>query len=525
VTEASRRGERLWIRLQLVSSQPMTLVAGVDSSTQSTKVVIVDSRSGALVGSGSAQHVVSGAGGARESDPACWEEALVEAFGRAVASLPAPGRISAISVAAQQHGLVVLGPDGLPLRPALLWNDTRAGKQAADLVAALGGRAECAKKVGSVLTPAFTAAKWAWLRSAEPAVTDQARAVCLPHDYLTGLLTGALPGRNGGAVGAKFVSRLCTDRSDVSGTGWWEPEGECYSEDIMALPEVGLDTGMLPSVLGPSEAAGEVPTAVAERLGVSSGALVGPGAGDNAGAGLALGLRPGEAALSLGTSGTVFVVADRPSADPEGVVAGFASADGKYLPLVCTLNATLAVDKAAAWLGLGRDDVAPSGEVVFLPWLDGERTPNLPGASGALVGLRHETDPRSILQAAYEGAAATLLAGLDRVRDWAPLKEESPLLLVGGGAQGAIWREVVRRLAGRAVLVPAARELVALGAAVQAASVLEGTGPAEMADRWGTRQGQREEALARDEAKFQRILAWSSVMATWATGPEGSRPS
>ena len=494
----------------------MTLVVGVDSSTQSTKVVIVESSSGAIVSTGSAQHVVTGTRGARESDPACWEGALVEALGRAVASLPAPGPISAISVAAQQHGLVVLGPEGLPVRPALLWNDTRAGKEAAGLVASLGGAAECASRVGSVLTPAFTVAKWAWLRGAEPSVTEQARAVCLPHDYLTGLLSGVLPGRDGAAAGEGYVRGLSTDRSDVSGTGWWEPKAECYAEDVIALPEVRLEMEMLPRVLGPLEPAGEVPAAVAKRLGISPGAVVGPGAGDNAGAGLALGLRPGEAALSLGTSGTVFVVADQPSADPEGVVAGFASADGKYLPLVCTLNATLAVDKVAAWLGLDRDDVAPSGEVVFLPWLDGERTPNLPFASGALAGLRHETGAPAILQAAYEGAATTLLAGLDRVRDWAPLQEELPLLLVGGGAQSAVWREVVRRLAGRAVLVPAARELVALGAAVQAASVLDGVSPTEVADRWGTRQGQREEALARDEAKFRRILAWSSLVATWA---------
>jgi xylulokinase len=275
---------------------------------------------------------------------------------------------------------------------------------------------------------------------------------------------------------------------------------------------------MLPRVLGPEERAGEVPASIAARFGLAPGAVVGPGAGDNAAAGLALGLQPGEAALSLGTSGTVFVVAERPSADPEGVVAGFASADGGYLPLVCTLNATVAVDRVAAWLGLGRDDVAPSGEVVFLPWLDGERTPNLPGASGTLSGLRHDTDLRSVLQAAYEGAAATLLAGLERIETWAPLAQGAPLLLVGGGARGPVWREAVRRLSGRAVVVPEASELVALGAAVQAAAVLEGRRPREVTSRWGTRRGSEEGALPKDVEKLGRIQAWGSLVGSWAAG-------
>ncbi|MGC8627113.1 MAG: FGGY family carbohydrate kinase [Acidimicrobiales bacterium] len=495
----------------------MALVAGVDSSTQSTKVVIVDSSTGAVVGEGTAKHVVSGTGGARETDPAVWENALGEAIGKAMASLQGTGKVTAISVAAQQHGLVVLAADGRPLRPSLLWNDTRAAKDAAALVDALGGSAECAERVGSVLTPAFTVAKWAWLRRSEPATAAETRAVCLPHDYLTALLTGAVSGSGG--TQSDSAQAISTDRSDVSGTGWWQPGLERYDEAVLQLPQVGLDVGMLPKVLGPMEPAGEVPAGVAERFGLSRGALVGPGAGDNAAAGLAVGLGPGEASLSLGTSGTVFVTAERPSADPEGVVAGFASADGKYLPLVCTLNATLAVDKVAAWLGLARDDVAPSGEVVFLPWLDGERTPNLPGASGTMSGLRHDTDPRSVLQAAYEGAAATLLAGLDRITDWASLEPTSALLLVGGGARSGVWREVIRRLSGRGVLVPDAKELVALGAAVQAASVLEGVGPRVIVDRWGTRKGEQEPPLAKDEEKSLRIKAWSGFVASWATGP------
>jgi len=527
-------GHMLWL---------MALVAGVDSSTQSTKVVIVDSETGVLAGSGTARHSVTGSGGARESEPACWEDALVGALGEALALSKQKAsrerrsaKVAAISIGAQQHGLVVLDSNGRPVRPAVLWNDTRSHKEAAEVVARLGGPAECAKKVGSVLTPSFTVTKWVWLRKHEPAAAAAARGVCLPHDYLTSLLTGRLPGNSSlvgalrsatsAAAGSRRGARsttglggwLVTDRSDASGTGWWEPNGESYGEDILALPEVGLDAGMLPRVLGPGEAAGEVPAALAERLGLDPATVVGPGAGDNAAAGLALGLQPGEAALSLGTSGTVFAVTGRPCADPEGVVAGFASADGKYLPLVCTLNAALAIDRVASWLRLRRDDVAPSGEVVFLPWLDGERTPNLPRASGALAGLRHATDLRSVLQAAYEGAAASLLVGLERVDAWAPLSPEAPLLLVGGGARSPVWREAVKRLSGRGIVVPKARELVALGAAVQAAAIVEECTPAEVAERWHTRRGDEEGALDKDEETLGRIHAWASLVGCWSSG-------
>jgi xylulokinase len=515
----------------------VNLVAGVDSSTQSTKVVIVDAETGELVGSGTSPHVVTGSGGARESDPACWEGALASALAEALSSASAggagtrqvsPGDVAAISVGAQQHGLVVLDDGGRPVRPAVLWNDTRAVQEAADLVAKLGGPVQCARTVGSVLTPAFTAAKWAWLRRLEPASAHEARGLCLPHDYLTGLLTGVLPRSNGPSGsfsdraarggGASERSGLVTDRSDVSGTGWWSPVGERYEESVLA--HLGISSEMLPRVLGHGEPAGEVPTPAAEWSGLSAGTVVGPGAGDNAAAALALGLEAGEAAVSLGTSGTVFVVAPSPSADPEGVVAGFASASGAYLPLVCTLNATVAVDRVAGWLGLSRDDVVPSGEVVFLPWLDGERTPNLPGASGILAGLRHDTDLRSVLQAAYEGAVAALLAGLERIESWATLREGAPLLLVGGGARSAVWRETLRRLSGRGVVVPEAGELVALGAAVQAAAVLEGVSPLEIAKRWHTRRGREEEALPRDSEKLGRILGWADAISPWAVGQQ-----
>jgi xylulokinase len=477
----------------------MSLVAGVDSSTQSTKVVIVDAAEGRVVATGSAPHAVSGHGGARESDPGAWSEALR----LALAQTGRAGEVAAIAIAAQQHGLVVLGRRGEVLRPAVLWNDTRSAGEAAALVEALGGPDACARRVGSVLTASFTVTSWAWLRRHEPDIAAAAARVCLPHDYLSAELTGAEP---------------VTDRSDASGTGWFSPEREAYDGGVLGLSEVGLELDQLPAVRGPGEPAGTVSASAAERFGLPVGALVGPGAGDNAGAALSLALAPGEAALSLGTSGTVFSVAEEPAADGTGIVAGFASADGRHLPLACTLNATLAVDRVAALFGLQREDVAPAGELVFVPWFDGERTPNLPLASGALSGLRHDTDPRAVLQAAYEGAAGTLVAALERLSHWAPPDAAAPLLLVGGGARGAVWQAVIGRLTGRALLVPEAGELVALGAAVQAAAVLEGRPPAAVADGWPTRQGTLIEPCARDEALIERLRVWTGAIVAATPG-------
>jgi xylulokinase len=466
----------------------MPLVAGVDCSTQSTKVLVVDTADGRVVASGAATHPVGGTGGASESDPRDWEESLT----RALAESGKASEIAGLSVAGQQHGLVVLDGEGQPVRKALLWNDTRSAPDARTIVAALGGPAATAGRVGSVLTASFTVTHWAWLRRTEPEVAAAARRVLLPHDYINLCLTG----------------QATTDRSDVSGTGWWSPGDEAYAEDVLALEGVRLDAALLPEVLTPDILAGSVTRVAAGRFGLAAGTWVACGAGDNAGGALALAMEPGEAALSLGTSGTVYAVADGPSDDPTGTVAGFASADGRFLPLACTLNATVAIDQVAEWLGLEREDVAASDGVVFLPWLGGERTPNAPTASGALSGLHYSTDKRSVLQAAYEGVVATLLEATASLELWAPQDPESPLLLLGGGARGMAWQETVRRLSGRPVLVVEVAEPVAYGAAVQAGALLGGLSPGEVAKSWGARRGRLLEALERDEPTLARIASW-----------------
>jgi xylulokinase len=456
-----------------------TLVAGVDCSTQATKVVVIDAETGAEVASGRAPHEVTGSGGARETDPEVWWQALCAAL----AQTGAADRIGAISVAGQQHGLVCLDASGLPLRPAMLWNDTRSAPDAARLTEALGGPAAWASRIGVVPVASFTASKWAWLRRVEPDLAARTAAIRLPHDYLTERLCGA----------------GVTDRGDASGTAWWSTETDRYASEVLALPEIDLSPEILPRVLGPGEAAGTVGPTASAATGLAAGTQVGPGTGDNMGAALGLGLRPGVPVLSLGTSGTVYLVSTTRTADPSGSVAGFADASGRFLPLACTLNCTLAVDRVAGWLGFERDEVAPSDGVVVLPYFDGERTPNLPDAAAAVFGLCHDTDPRSILMAAYEGAIVSLLDALATIDACSSgVDAGAPLVLIGGGAQGKTWQEVVQRLSGKAVAVPEATELVAIGAAVQAAAVLGGEQPQAVAVRWRTDRGILLEAKARD---------------------------
>jgi xylulokinase len=463
------------------------LVAGVDSSTQATKALIVDAASGAVVASGRAEHEVQGTGGARETDPEAWWRALGEALratGRA-------GDVAAIAVGGQQHGLVVLDARGRPVRPALLWNDTRSAHDAAALVEARGAE-WWAAATGSVPVASFTVSKWAWLVRNEPAAARAAAAVCLPHDFLNGRLTGA----------------PATDRGDASGTCWFDPVADRYREDVLGLAGVELDAALLPRVVDAGGLAGTVTPDAADAVGLRPGVPVAAGSGDNMAAALALGSHGGAPVISLGTSGTAYVTSAVATRDPSGTVAGFADAAGGFLPLACTLNCTLAVERFASLLGVDREDVAPAGEVVVLPYLDGERTPNLPAASGLVVGLRHDTPPQAILQAAYDGVAAALLDALVAIDEaGADVDPAAPLVVVGGGARGVAWRRTLARLSGRAIAVSAVDELVALGAAAQAAAACTGEQPAEVARRFGLVDEPVEPAGDADVARREQIAA------------------
>jgi xylulokinase len=420
----------------------VTLVAGVDSSTQSCKVVVADAETGAITRTGQAPHP-DGA----EVDPAAWWAAL----NTAVEAAGGLDDVAALGVAGQQHGMVCLSEDGEVVRPALLWNDTRSAGAAEDLVGELGGPAKWAAAVGSVPVASFTVTKLRWLASHEPDAIARTASVCLPHDYLTWRLTG----------------EFTTDRGDASGTGYWSPAGGEYRTDLLELAAGRVPA--LPRVLGPAEPAGRT----------SSGALVSAGTGDNMAAALGLGVRPGDVVVSLGTSGTVFTVSDQPSSDAAGEVAGFADATGRYLPLVCTLNAARVLDAATRLLGVDHEELsrlalsAPPGAegLVLVPYLEGERTPNRPDATGSVHGLRLDNaTPAHLARAAIEGMLCGLADGLDALLAQGVRAER--ILLIGGAARSDAVRRIAPTVFGCPVLVPPAGEYVAEGAAVQAAWAL-----------------------------------------------------
>lgn len=436
----------------------MKLVLGVDSSTQSVKVEARVAETGELVASGRASH--------RPTTPPVSEQDPIEwwtAFADAVEQLgDARKDAVAISVAGQQHGLVLLDDHDQPLRPAKLWNDTTSAPNADRLVESLGAN-WWAEQTGSVPVAAFTISKLAWVAEHEPELLERTAKVLLPHDYLTYRLSGA----------------HVTDRGDASGSGWFDAVGERTVDQALRAATGTNDWGdRIPKVLGPVDAAGTIKDSVAQELGLPHDVIVGPGTGDNMGAALGLGLREADMVVSLGTSGTVYARAANRTKDPTGAVAGFSDATGQYLPLVCTLNATKVTDTIARLLGTdapglsalalqaGTDVIEPT----LVPYFDGERTPNRPDARGLVVGMTTTTTREEVARAAHDGVLCGLLDGVQALID-AGASNDGRLFLVGGGAQSAAYRERLATLAEKPVHVPASNETVATGAALQAATV------------------------------------------------------
>ena len=429
----------------------MTLVAGIDSSTQSCKVIVCDAATGDLVREGRASHPDG-----TEVDPKAWTEALDSA----VAAAGGLDDVAAVSVGAQQHGMVCLDDTGTVVRPALLWNDTRSADAAEQLVEDLGGPDAWADAVGVVPLAAITVSKLRWLADSEPSNADRTSAVCLPHDWLAWQLTGR-----------SDLGTLTTDRGDASGTGYFSAATDSYRPDLLSLALRGR-TAAVPRVARPAERIGET----------RWGAAVGPGTGDNAAAALALDAREGDVVVSVGTSGVVSAVSVTPANDPGGFVAGFADATGRQLPLVCTLNAARVLDATASLLGVDHDELsrlalsAPSGSggLVMVPYFEGERTPNRPDATGSVHGLRlANSTPAHLARAAVEGLLCGLAEGIDHLIAQGVTVRR--ILLVGGGARSEALCELAPAIFGAPVLVPRPAEYVAIGACRQAAWTLAGT--------------------------------------------------
>ncbi len=398
------------------------LVAGVDSSTQSTKVLLCQAEDGTIVGRGSAPHPPG-----TECDPAAWWSALEQA-GQGLLD-----RADAIGVAAQQHGMVVVDEAGEVIRPALLWNDLRSAQAARELIAELGGPAWWAEQTGSVPSASFTVTKLRWLAEHEPDHAARVARVMLPHDWLTWQLASQGPGR-AGPGGAEPV----TDRGDASGTGYFSPATGRWLPEVAAAA-LGHEPG-LPRIAKPNEVVGET----------AGGAVLAPGTGDNMGAALGLSLEPGELVSSIGTSGTAYAVTERAAADESGMVAGFADATGRFLPLIATVNAGLVLSAVAALTGTDLDGLSAraltaepgAGGIALLPYLDGERSPNRPDATGVLRGLTTQNaTPANLARAAIEAVLGTLAEAADLIAAQGASRER--VLLIGGGARS----EAARRLA------------------------------------------------------------------------------
>jgi len=425
------------------------LVAGIDSSTQSTKVLLVRASDGVIVDEASAPHPPG-----TEVDPMLWWEALQRAGSGLL------DRADAIAVGGQQHGMVALDSDGQIVRPALLWNDLRSAPQISEVVDHLGGPQACADAIGSVPAASFTVTKLRWMAENEPQNAARTAAVLLPHDWLTWMLAGG-PGSR---------APMTTDHGDASGTGYYSTTRREWLPEVAnwALGRTGGDRAVvLPRLAEGSEVVGRS----------ASGAALGAGTGDNMAAAVGLGMVEGDVAVSIGTSGTAFSVTDVPAADPTGSVAGFCDATGRYLPLVATVNAARVLAVVGGLLGVDHAEFgelalsAPSGAggLTLLPYLDGERTPNRPAATGVLTGLTSAVTRADLARAAVEALLCSLADAVDALG-----VSPTRVLMIGGGARNPAIQQLAPAILGADVQVPEPAEYVALGAARQAAWALLG---------------------------------------------------
>ena len=424
------------------------LVAGVDSSTQSVKIVVRDAETGELVREGRGSHP-----DATEISPSKWLSELTNSMNGLLDD------VQAISIGAQQHGMVVIDDNKQVVRDALLWNDTRSAAAATDLINELGGPNKWADAVGSVPVASFTVTKLRWLAANEPENAAKVSGVMLPHDWLTWQLMGT-------------PDEYVTDRGDASGTGYWSPQTNEYRKDLLKLA-LGKEV-QLPRVAQPNEIIGQT----------TSGISVAPGTGDNMAAALGLGAATGDIVISLGTSGTAYTVSSNPTNDSSGIIAGFADATGNYLPLACTLNAARVINAGASVLNVSLDQFAElaltakpgSDGLVLLPFLDGERTPNLPNAKGSMHGLtRSNLTPANFARACIEGMLCSLAEASDVITNFGQGTKPNRVVLIGGAAASKAVQEIAATLFNVPVHIPPAAEYVADGAARQASWALSGS--------------------------------------------------
>ncbi len=442
----------------------MSIFLGIDSGTQSTKAVALDLDRGKVIAEARAPHrLIAGLpAGHREQHPEDWTRALDRVLRELVAKIDR-SRVRGLGVSGQQHGFVPLDGNGAVIRPAKLWCDTSTTAECAELTKRLGGDKAVVRETGLPFLPGYTAPKILWLKKHEPENWRRLRHILLPHDYLNFHLTG----------------NYFMEHGDASGTALMDVRRRRWSSRVLAA--IDRDLGdYLPPLTSSRAAAGELLPPLARRYGFRAGVLVSAGGGDNMMGAIGTGnVTPGVVTCSLGTSGTIYAYSAKPVVDPRGEIAAFCDSTGGWLPLLCTMNVTGVTEQVCALFGWTHAQLeraaarAPAGAdgLLLLPYLDGERTPNLPHATGTLTGLTRRTFmPGYLARAAYEGVALNLNYGLQRLRALGIKPTE--IRLTGGGAKSALWRQILADVFGVPVVKMVSDESAALGAALQAAWTL-----------------------------------------------------
>ena len=442
---------------------PDQLFIGIDSGTQGTKIVILSRAHRCLKTQGYAtHHIIETSLGGREQDPRWWTAACEQALHEALRSADIDRtRVRAIGVSGQQHGLVPLDARGDVIRYAKLWCDTETALQCRVLTERVGNEAAVLAAIGNRITAGYTASKVLWLKEHEPQNYARLAKILLPHDYLNYWLTGACRMEYG----------------DASGTAFFDIRRRRWSEILLnAIDDSGRLQACLPEMTAPDEPCGVLRPELSEAWGLPRDVLVSAGGGDNMMAAIGTGnVRPGLVTASLGTSGTIYAFSATPIVDPRGELAAFCSSTGGWLPLVCTMNVTVATEQVRTLLGLDLEDLnrgietSPPGAdgLLLVPFFNGERTPDLPMAKASLTGMTPlNLTPANLARAGMEGATLGLRYGLSVMERNGIQAEE--IRLVGGGAKSPVWRQMAADMFAVPVVTPVETEAGALGAALQA---------------------------------------------------------
>jgi xylulokinase len=453
----------------------MKLVVGVDSSTQSCKVEIREQEKGLLISTGVSRHEPTFPPKS-EQDPNQWWQAFVLAFQNATADDSVDKNlIEAIAVTAQCHGMVTLDDEFNIVRPAKLWNDTQSAPQSNYLVEKYG-QDYWINQIGSLIGPSFTLTKILWLKENEPENFKKVKKICLPHDFLT----------------ARLSNRLVTDRAGATCTGYYSVKDSRWTYEILdTIDSTKNWSETLPEILGPETIASKISENVAKELGIRSSVVVGPGTGDQMASCMGLGTREGDFVFSIGTSAVIFTVSNKPVYDLTGIVNGMADSSGKYMPVMVGLNGTKITDWAAKIMDCSLEELgelALSAELdensaVMAAFFDGERTPNLPYATGVIAGLNSMTDRKKFARCIFDGVLLPLIKNYNFLKNLVQ-KSDGRIIFTGGASRSKAYQQILADLLQEEIYIVDVEESSARGACVQATAIARGTTASQIIEQW-----------------------------------------